>query len=768
LQSGLWFYRHDLAGRLIFYSWRGTLEEKPVTLELALEHGLSSDEYAHICGLLGRIPTFTELGLYSVMWSEHCSYKSSILELKTLPRRGKRLLVEAGEENAGLVDIGDDLAVCFKIESHNHPSAIEPYQGAATGVGGILRDIFTMGARPIAALNSLRFGPLSEPHQRALMRGVVRGIGDYGNCFGVPTVAGEVYFDPAYSGNVLVNAMAVGVVSVNKIARAVAEGTGNPVFIVGSSTGRDGIHGATFASEELSERSSERRPSVQIGDPFKEKLLLEATLELVESGCLVGIQDMGAAGIVCSCTETAARGKMGIEIDVAKVPLRESGMIPYEICLSESQERMLVIVKKGEEEAAKKIFAKWDLHAEPIGFVIDGGRFVVKKNGQLVADVPASSLVLGGEAPQYVRPFRKPSHLESHEQFDLSHLSEPLDYSQVLRQLLASPNIASKRWVYEQYDHTIGANTLIGPGHSDAAVVRVPGTGKALALAVDGNGRIVSLNPRRGAALAVCEAARNIACSGARLIGLTNCLNFGNPLNEEVYYFFHETIAGMGEACRALEIPVTGGNVSFYNEVNGEAVLPTPVIGMVGLLDDLGCTVPSGFQDEGDFVVLLGSLGPDLGGSEYLSVIHGLTTGALAPIDFAQHDAMLKLLATLADRHLIRSAHDISEGGLAVCLAEACMANHLGAVLTFPWEGRPSEVLFSESAPCVVVSVREGDWKEFRDACAAYNVPIQMLGRVGTDSLVINHWIALSVEETEQIYESALPRIMEQIEVLSF
>jgi phosphoribosylformylglycinamidine synthase len=743
------------------------VEEKSVTLELALEHGLSSEEYQQIRDLLGRTPTFTELGLYSVMWSEHCSYKSSIVELKTLPRRGERLLVEAGEENAGLVDIGDGLAVCFKIESHNHPSAIEPYQGAATGVGGILRDIFTMGARPIAALNSLHFGPLSEPHQRALMRGVVRGIGDYGNCFGVPTVAGEVYFDPGYSGNLLVNAMAVGVVSVHKIASAVAKGAGNPVFIVGSSTGRDGIHGATFASEELSERSSERRPSVQIGDPFKEKLLLEASLELIESGCLVGIQDMGAAGIVCSCTETAARGKAGIEIDVAKVPLREPGMIPYEICLSESQERMLVIVEKGREEVAKRIFEKWDLHAEPIGTVTESGRFVVKKNGQEVANVPASSLVLGGEAPQYVRPHRKPPELEAHERFDFDLLPDPTDCSEVLRRLLASPNIASKRWVFEQYDHTIGANTIIGPGHSDAAVVRVPGTEKALALSVDGSGRLVSLNPRRGAAFAVCEAARNIACSGARPLGLTNCLNFGNPLNEEVYYFFHEAVAGMGEACRALEIPVTGGNVSFYNEVNGQAILPTPVMGMVGILDDLTCAVPSGFQEEGDFVALLGTLGPDLGGSEYLSVIHGLATGALTPIDFERHKSVLELLADLADRHLIRSAHDLSEGGLAVCLAESCMANHMGAVLTFPWEGRPLEVLFAESAPCVVVSVRGSDWRDFREACAAHGVPVQMLGRVGMDSLIINHWIGLSIEEMERIYETTLPRIMEQVEELS-
>ncbi|MFH1011734.1 MAG: phosphoribosylformylglycinamidine synthase subunit PurL [bacterium] len=743
------------------------MEEKPVTLELALEHGLTEEEYLCICDLLGRAPTFTELGLYSVMWSEHCSYKSSILELKTLPRRGGRLLVEAGEENAGLIDIGDGLAVCFKIESHNHPSAIEPYQGAATGVGGILRDIFTMGARPIAALNSLRFGLLSEPHQRSLLRGVVRGIGDYGNCFGVPTVAGEVYFDEGYAGNPLVNAMAVGIVAVDKIARAVAKGAGNPVFIVGSSTGRDGIHGATFASEELSEQSVERRPSVQIGDPFKEKLLLEATLELVETGALVGIQDMGAAGITCSCSETAARAGSGIEIDVARVPLRESGMIPYEICLSESQERMLVILEKGKEEIARRIFEKWDLHAEPIGVVTEGDRFVVKENGRVAADVPAASLVLGGGAPQYVRPYRKPLELEVHEQFDFAHLPEPADYAEALKRLLASPNIASKRWVFEQYDHTIGAGTAIGPGFSDAAVVRVPQAKKALALKVDGNARLAFLNPRRGAALAVCEAARNIACTGARPLGITNCLNFGNPLDEEVFYFFHEVVAGMGEACRTLDLPVTGGNVSFYNESKGKAVPPTPVIGMVGLLEDVSQAVPSGFQEEGDFIALLGILGPDLGGSEYLHVIHNLVTGAVPEVDFLQHKALLELLICLADHRLIRSAHDISEGGLAVCLAEACMANHLGAVLTFPWVGRPLEVLFAESTPCVVASVEGGNWANFRAVCAMHDVPVQMLGRVGTDSLVINHWVILSVEEMEQIYEATIPRWMEQVQTLS-
>ena len=743
------------------------MKEKPVTLELALEHGLTTEEYENICELLGRIPTFTELGLYSVMWSEHCSYKSSILELKTLPTQGKHVLAQAGEENAGLLDIGDGLAVCFKIESHNHPSAIEPYQGAATGVGGILRDIFTMGARPIAALNSLRFGPLSDPHQRDLMRGVVRGIGDYGNCFGVPTVAGEVYFDASYSGNPLVNAMAVGIVSVEAVARAAAKGNGNPVFIVGSSTGRDGIHGATFASEELSERSSERRPSVQIGDPFKEKLLMEATLELVASDALVGIQDMGAAGIVCSCTETAARGKVGIEIDVDKVPFREPDMIPYEICLSESQERMLVIIEKGKESIAKQIFDKWDLHAEPIGEVTEGGRFTVKRNEQIVADVPADSLVLGGGAPQNKRPSSKPINLDVHERFNPDHVPEPADYTKVLRKLLASPNIASKRWIFEQYDHTIGANTMTGPGLSDAAVIRVPGTQKALALTVDGNGKRVALNPRRGAELAVCEAALNVACAGGRPIGLTNCLNFANPMDEEIYYFFRETIAGMGQACRVLETPVTGGNVSFYNESENESVMPTPVIGMVGLLEDFSLATPTGFQEEGDFIALLGTQGKDLGGSEYLHLFHDLISGPVPVVNLERHKALLQLLKHLTDNRLIRSAHDISDGGLAVCLAEACMPKSLGAVLTFPWDLRPLEILFAENVSCVVVSVNGDLWGKFRDACKKFDTPVKMLGRVGGDDLAINDWLVLPVKEAENIYESVLPDIMEQVEELS-
>lgn len=731
-----------------------------VTLQTALDHGLTEVEFKRIRTTLGRLPTFVELGLYSVMWSEHCSYKNSILELKRLPRRGRRVLVEAGEENAGVLDIGDGLAVCFKIESHNHPSAIEPYQGAATGVGGILRDIFTMGARPIAALNSLRFGPLTVRRNRELLTGVVRGIADYGNCFGVPTVGGEIYFDPSYDENPLVNAMAVGVVDLRKIARAIAKGEGNPVLVVGAATGRDGIHGATFASEELSEESARRRPSVQIGDPFKEKLLLEATLELVESGVLIGIQDMGAAGIVCSCTETSARGNSGIRFDVNAVSRREQGMTAYEVCLSESQERMLAIIRRGGEEEALRIFAKWDLHADRVGTVVGTDRFTVIENGGIVAEVPAADLVLGGGAPQYRRPYARPDYLDALLHFDPTHLPAPDSYRDVLLRLLASPNIASKRWIYEQYDHTIGANTRVGGGRSDAAVVRVPGTRKALAMTVDCNSRYVAIEPRRGAALAVLEGARNVACAGGRPIGITNCLNFGNPMKPETYFFFHETISGIADACQFLELPVTGGNVSFYNETRGQSVLPTPVIGMVGLLDDACKAVTINFKQEGDFVVLLGSVGPDLGASEYLHVMHGVTAGPPPRLDLEAEKSLIDLLVELADMELLQSAHDLSEGGMAVTLAECCIAGAIGCVLTFPWKGRIVDSLFAESSGCVVVSVAHGKWAAFKHAVQRHNVPLQMLGRVGGRLLVINDWISVPVDRIEQVYERAIPEAL--------
>ncbi|MBI5059190.1 phosphoribosylformylglycinamidine synthase subunit PurL [candidate division KSB1 bacterium] len=734
-----------------------------VTLQVALAHGLTTAEYEQIQRLLGRVPTYVELGLYSVMWSEHCSYKNSILELKRLPRTGARVRVEAGEENAGVLDIGDDLCVVFKIESHNHPSAVEPYQGAATGVGGILRDIFTMGARPIAALNSLRFGPLAERRNRELMRGVVKGIADYGNCFGVPTVGGEVWFDPSYSGNPLINAMAVGIVPRGKLARASASGPGNPVMVVGSATGRDGIHGATFASEDLSDASMERRPSVQIGDPFKEKLLLEATLELIASGCLIGIQDMGAAGVACSCSETAARGQSGIEIEVDKITRRERAMTAYEVCLSESQERMLAIIQRGSEHIAQRIFDKWDLHADIVGTVTAGNRFVVREAGRVVADVPADSLVLGGGAPRYERPIQRPAHLDAMLAFDPTHLPEPENLNSVLHRLLASPNIASKRWVYEQYDHTIGANTRVGGGRSDAAVVRVPGTRRALAISCDCNSRFVAIDPHRGAALAVFEAARNVACAGGVPLGITNCLNFGNPLNPENYYFFHHTISGMSEACLALQIPVTGGNVSFYNETAGRPVLPTPVIGMVGLLEDVEHHLSIGFKQEGDFIALVGSIGPDLGASEYLQTIHGVMAGPPPRLDVQAELKLIHCLTELAEVRLLASAHDISEGGLAVSLAEKALAGGMGCVLTFPWKGRVVDNLFAESSACALVTVRHENWSAFRHVAEHHAVPVQILGRAGGGKLIINDWIAADLADLESAYESAIPRLMEDL-----
>ncbi len=569
-------------------------QEPEVTLEIAKEHGLTEWEYNRIFELLGRQPNFTELGCFSVMWSEHCSYKNSIALLKTLPKTGKHLLVEAGEENAGLVDIGNGHAIAFKIESHNHPSAIEPYQGAATGVGGILRDIFTMGARPVAALNSLRFGDLGNPRVKYLFRNVVKGIGDYGNCFGVPTVGGEVYFDKSYTDNPLVNAMAVGVVRHSRIASAVAKGVGNPVMIVGSATGRDGIHGATFASEDLSEESESKRPSVQVGDPFTEKLLLEATLEVIKANYLIGIQDMGAAGIICSTSEMSFRGGSGMDINLDLVPTREEEMTAYEILLSESQERMLMVVKKGYEDRVTDIFNKWDLHAVTIGTVTDDQYLHIWKDNDLKASMPARSLVLGGDAPVYKRETSRPKYLDKLNTIHLDNYKEPSDYNDVLVDLLGTPNIASKQWVYNQYDSMVQTNTIVGPG-SDAAVVRVKKTNKAIAVSTDCNGRYVYLNPRRGAQIAVAESARNVVCSGATPVAITNCLNFGNPYDPEIYYQFSEAIAGMRDACTVFNTPVTGGNVSFYNESPTERVYPTPVIGMLGVIDDMSYVTQSGF-----------------------------------------------------------------------------------------------------------------------------------------------------------------------------
>lgn len=738
-------------------------KEPEVTLELALEHGLTEEEYRKILEILGRKPNYTELGIFSVMWSEHCSYKNSIAVLKTLPRTGKSLLVKAGEENAGLVDIGDGLAVAFKIESHNHPSAIEPFQGAATGVGGILRDIFTMGARPIASLDSLRFGPLTNPRNKYLFDHVVQGIAHYGNCVGVPTVAGEVYFEECYTGNPLVNVMTVGIVEHEYIVSATAKGEGNAVMIVGSATGRDGIHGATFASEELTEESEYRRPSVQVGDPFTEKLLLEASLELAKKGFLVGMQDMGAAGISCSTSEMSARGKSGMIIDLSKVPLREPGMTPYEIMLSESQERMLVVVKKGFEEETKKIFNKWGLNCVEIGKVTNTQPLEIYMNGEKVGEIPAWHLVLGGGAPVYTRKTKYPSYIEEIRAFDIDEIPEPEDYNEVLLKLISSPNIADKSWVFRQYDYSVMTNTALPPGYG-AGVLRIKGTRKALAVKTDGNGRYTYLNPYRGGAIAVAEAARNVVCTGARPLAITNCLNFGNPHDEEIYYQFKNAVHGMGDACRVFDTPVTGGNVSFYNESPDGPIYPTVVVGMLGLIKDIFHITTPWFKNEGDFIILIGNIKGELGGSEYLKVIHGLVKGDAPSIDLEFerriHDAVLEAIR----KGIVNSAIDISDGGLAIALAEACIKNPsgpMGASVYLSGDARNDELLFSECQSCIVVTVREDNLLEMEKIASKNMVPSTTIGRVkGDRRLRINTLIDIDTAILLREYTAAIPSMM--------
>ena len=751
-----------------------TAQEPAVDLQLALEHGLTEEEYDRILERLGRPPTFVELGIYSVMWSEHCSYKNSIAVLKTLPREGEVLLVGAGEENAGLVDIGEGLAVAFKIESHNHPSAVEPYQGAATGVGGIQRDIFTMGARPICSLNSLRFGSLDNPRVRYLFDGVVRGIGDYGNSFGVPTVAGEVYFDPSYEGNPLVNAMSVGVVKVGRTASAIATGSGNPVYIVGSSTGRDGIHGATFASEEISEESEAKRPSVQVGDPFTEKLLLEATLEALRTGAVVGIQDMGAAGLTCSSCEMSAKGESGMVIHVDRVPMREEGMTPYEVMLSESQERMLLVVEKGREAEVEEIFERWDLHAVQIGEVTDGDRVHVYWHGELVADVPAEHLVLGGGAPVYVRETRRPAYLDDLATFDVNAIPDVTTETagRALEALLGAPNIASKRWVFEQYDTTVRTNTVVGPGPSDAAVVRIKGTGRALAVKTDCNGRYVYLNPRKGGRIAVAESARNVVCSGGRPLAITNCLNFGNPYKPEVYWVFKEAVGGMGDACRHFNTPVTGGNVSFYNENPDGAVFPTPTVGMLGLIDNVNDhTTTVEFKSEGDLIYLVSPSSwhtrSDLGGSEYLAWIHSTTAGDAPHLDLDEESAVQEAVLRMIREGVVRSAHDVSDGGLAVCLAESCLhAKGLGAdvALDIPADVRLDAALFGESQSRIVITLSASDESRLANLVGDLPVGLHRIGTVSAERLVIRAGAGTAVDadvaDLRTIYETAIPAKM--------
>ncbi len=739
------------------------MKEPEVTLEIALKHGLTEEEFEKIKKFLGRTPNYTELGCYSVMWSEHCSYKNSIALLKTLPRSGSRLLVQAGEENAGLVDIGDGLAIAFKIESHNHPSAVEPYQGAATGVGGILRDIFTMGARPIAALDSLRFGELDNPKTKFLLNGVVKGIGDYGNCFGVPTVAGEVYFEKAYQDNCLVNAMAVGIVKTNRIAKAVAKGKGNPVFIVGSATGRDGIHGATFASEELTEESESRRSNVQVGDPFAEKLLLEATLEIIKKDLIVGIQDMGAAGIICSTSEMSARGKSGMRINLDLVPLRENDMNAYEILLSESQERMLVVGKKGYEEEIQKVFEKWDLQCVQIGEVIDEDILEFYKDGNLNALIPASSLVLGGGAPVYYRDWKEPEYFQKLKSVNLSNLPKVENLNAALLKLLSSPNITNKAWIYHQYDYTVGTNTVISPG-ADAAVIRIKKTNKAISVKTDCNGRYVYLNPKRGTMIAVAEAARNVACTGATPIAITNCLNFGNPYDPEIYWQFKEAIEGMREACLVFDTPVTGGNVSFYNESQNYTVYPTPVIGMLGLIDDIKHITTSFFKDQGDLIYLIGITKPEIGGSEFLKTFYDRIEGDIPEIDLHFEKKLIDTLLLLIRRGLIKSAHDLSDGGLAVALAECCVMNRkkkIGANISLNFTFREDFYLFSESQSRIIVSIDRDRRIDFEVILRENGIPFENIGLVGGDRFIIDDAINLDIPQIENAYYNSLKRMLE-------
>ncbi|MBS1537316.1 MAG: phosphoribosylformylglycinamidine synthase subunit PurL [Bacteroidetes bacterium] len=726
-----------------------------VTSETAKELGLTTAEYEQICGVLGRIPTYTELGIYSVMWSEHCSYKNSILQLKTLPRSGGRMLVEAGEENAGLIDIGDGYAIAFKIESHNHPSAVEPFQGAATGVGGILRDIFTMGARPVAALNSLRFGNLDNDHTKYLLKGVVHGIGHYGNCFGVPTVGGEVYFDECYTDNPLVNAMAVGIVKVGETASAIAIGAGNPVMILGSSTGKDGIHGASLlASREFDEKTEDMRPTVQVGDPFAEKLLLEATLELIASGCVVGMQDMGAAGICCSTSEMSAKGNAGMSINLDLVPLREDGMSAYEIMLSESQERMLAVIEKGKEHIARAICEKWDVPMTEIGEVSDDGIVRVFRFGKQVVEIPAYSLVLGGGAPVYVRESREPSYIPTVRSAEFT-VDNSLN-QEMFWKILTSPTIASKRWIYEQYDSQVRTNTMNIKG--DAAVMRIKELpGKGFAVCTDCNSRYAYLNPYRGGMIAVAEAARNVVCVGAEPVAITNCLNFGNPYDEEVYYQFKEAIRGMGDACRALETPVTGGNVSFHNQSRNHAIFPTPTIGMLGLIEDVTKITGSGFRASGDVIMILGnSSREELGGSEYIKQLTGNILGDAPMLDIDEEKRLQKATLTAIRSGLIHSAHDCSDGGLAIALAEKAInsVGSLGAEINSEF-GKNASQLFGEMQSRIVVSVQPEHIDSLKVLCTEHTVDCVEIGRVVIDNFTLGG-IKTTVELLRKEYNSAL------------
>lgn len=731
-----------------------------ITVQTAEKLRLTAEEFELIKQKLGRTPNFTELCAFSGMWSEHCSYKNSIKWLKTLPRDGGRMLVAAGEENAGLMDMGNGFGVVFKIESHNHPSAIEPFQGAATGVGGIQRDIFTMGARPIASLNSLRFGNLKDKKTQRLLSGVVHGIGHYGNCFGVPTVGGEVYFEDCYHTNPLVNAMSVGIMKAGDMISATAAGIGNPVFFVGSATGKDGIGGASFASADITAESAEELPAVQVGDPFQEKKLLEACLELVNTGAVVGMQDMGAAGIICSTAEMSAKGGVGMRIDLEKVPTRQQNMKAWELLLSESQERMLIVVEKGKEEAVLKVFEKWDLSASNIGEVTGDGLLKFYMHGELEAEIPAHELVLGGGAPQYTREYREPKYFEKIKAFDANNIEDASDLKSVAEQLVQIPNIASKRWVYTQYDSMVGAANTSTNAPSDATVVLAKGTGKGLAVTVDCNSKYVFADPYIGGMIAVAEAARNIVCSGGEPIGVTNCLNFGNPYDPEVYYQFVKAVTGMGDACRKFNTPVTGGNVSFYNQNPDGPVYPTPTIGMVGIVDDVDARMTLDFKNEGDVIILIGTPQNDIASSEYL---HKLKKVEFSPTPYFNIDEeynVQQLVASLIKNKQVVSAHDISEGGLVINLLESGFNRGLGFAVEAQTDLRNDAFWFGEAQSRVVVSCAKDNATAVTDAAKAAGITATILGTVTSGAVHVNAASWGTIDGWKNLYDTAIEKLI--------
>ena len=746
-------------------SMESTLHQE-ATVEQAIELGLRADEFEMIKKILGRTPNFTETSVYSVMWSEHCSYKNSIFWLKQLPKDGPHMLVNAGEENAGLVDLGDGIGCVFKIESHNHPSALEPYQGAATGVGGINRDIFTMGARPIAQLNSLRFGDIDSERTKWLVKGVVKGIGDYGNSFGIPIVGGEVFFDSSYNQNPLVNAFSAGLIDTKKVISAKAKGPGNPVYIVGSATGKDGIAGAAFASKDITEDSASDLPSVQVGDPFQEKLLLEATMELAETNAIVGMQDMGAAGITCSTCEMSAGGGVGMEIYLDKVPTRQENMLPYEILLSESQERMLVVVKKGEEAVVKSIFDKWDLHAEEIGVVTDTGRVRYHMHGEIVGDVPAESLVLGGGAPQNQREYSEPAYYQEYKKFNINNVQQPEDLKEVAMFLLQHPNIASKRWVYEQYDSMVGTKNMVTNQPSDAGVVNIKGTNKALAMTVDCNSRYVNADPEVGTMIAVSEAARNITCAGGEPSAITNCLNFGNPYNPESYWQFVGAIKGMSKACLKFATPVTGGNVSFYNQsvIGGVEVpvFPTPTIGMIGVLADKSKLMTLDFKQKGDLIFILGDTVEDIASSEYLASYHKIQASPAPHFDLEKEYALHQSIKGLINNGLVNTVHDCSDGGLFVTLAEMSFPRGLGFDIVTDSEIREDAFLFGESQGRAVVALSEDQEEVFIEYMLTTGVNFTLLGHVTKGKFVIDDEHYGFCHEAKDIFDNALAMKLEK------